>query len=240
MSQRASTSSRPPGSEGSLELERLSDSIGYRFKNAELLRQALTHRSHSQAHNERLEFLGDSVVGCAIALALYRQFPDLPEGDLHRLRASLVSEPSLAAVAGKLDLGDYLRVGGAPGNRDVSTRPSVVADALEAIFGAAFLDGGFDAAVSVVHALFGGALETIDPSTTAKDPKTLLQEYLQSRQIPLPRYSIIGTRGEKHELAFHVACEIPQLDIRSEGEGTSRRGAEQNAARAAYERATKS
>lgn len=180
------------------------------------------------------------MVGCAVALALYRKFPNLPEGDLHRLRASLVSEPSLAAVAARLDLGDCLRVGGAPGNRDVSTRPSVLADALEAVLGAAFLDGGFDAALTVVQALFGEALDTIDPAKTAKDPKTLLQEYLQSRQMPLPRYSIIGTYGEKHELAFHVACEIPQLDIRSEGTGASRRSAEQDAARAAYERATKS
>lgn len=222
-----------------MSLERLSDSIGYRFKNTDLLLRALTHRSHSQAHNERLEFLGDSVVGCTIALALYQRFPDLPEGDLHRLRASLVSEPSLAAVAARLDLDGYLRVGLGGGNQEVATRPSVLADALEAVLGAAFLDGGFDAALAVVGTLFGHALETIDPSKTAKDPKTLLQEYLQSRQMPLPHYSIVGTYGEKHELAFHVACEIPQLAIRCEGQGASRRSAEQEAARAAYERATR-
>lgn len=222
-----------------MDLERLSVSIGYRFENAELLLRALTHRSHSAAHNERLEFLGDSVVNCAVALALYRKFPELSEGELSRLRASLVSQPSLAALATAHDFGAYLRLGEGEQRSGGARRPSMLADALEAVVGAALLDGGFDVADAVVQTLFGEALKNIDPSTTGKDAKTLLQEYLQGRRLPLPRYSVLATRGEAHEQTFEVECEIPQLDIRSQGAGTSRRSAEQEAARVAYESATR-
>jgi ribonuclease-3 len=222
-----------------MDLERFSASIGYRFKNADLLLRALTHRSHSVAHNERLEFLGDSVVNCAVALALYDKFPDLPEGDLHRLRASLVSDESLAQVAERHDLGSYVRLGGGEVKSGGTSRSSTLAAALEAIVGAAFLDAGFDAAKSVVHTLFGAALENIDPLKISKDPKTLLQEYLAGRRIPLPKYTVIETRGQAHQLVFRVSCEIPVLEIRSEGEGPSRRSAEQEAARAAYALATR-
>ena len=220
-----------------MDLEAFSRSIGYRFNDAELLLRALTHRSFGAAHNERLEFLGDSVLNCAIALELYRKFPDLSEGELSRLRASLVSQPSLAAIANAHGFGEYLRLGEGEVKSGGARRPSMLADAVEAVIGAAFLDGGFGPAHGVVRALFGRVLERIDPSTTGKDAKTLLQEYLQSRRLPLPRYSVVAIHGEAHEQLFQVACEIPDLDIRSQGEGLSRRSAEQEAARAAYERA---
>ena len=222
-----------------MDLKRLGASLGYSFKDADLLLRALTHRSYGAVHNERLEFLGDSVINCAVALALYRKFPDLPEGDLHRLRASLVCDSSLAAVARRHDIGGYLRLGAGELKSGGLTRSSTLAAALEALAGAAFLDGGFDAADAVVQALFGSELTDIDPLKTVKDPKTLLQEYLARRGVALPQYSLVGTRGQAHELAFHVACEVPALGIRSEGEGASRRSAEQEAAREAYAMATR-
>jgi ribonuclease-3 len=220
-----------------MDLERFSKSIGYRFKDSELLLRALTHRSYSPAHNERLEFLGDSVVNCAVALALYRKFPDLSEGELSRLRASLVSQPSLAAIAKREAFGTYLRLGEGEVKSGGAHRPSMLADAVEAVVGAAFLDGGFDAANAVVERLFGDTLRNIDPHSTGKDAKTRLQEYLQSRRLQLPRYTVSATRGEAHEQTFEVECEVSELGIRSRGEGTSRRSAEQDAARVAYEQA---
>ena len=220
-----------------MDLEAFSRSIGYRFTDAELLLRALTHRSYGTVHNERLEFLGDSVLNCAIALELYRKFPNLSEGELSRLRASIVSQPSLALLAHTQGFGDYLRLGEGEVRSGGARRPSMLADAVEAVIGAAFLDGGFESAQGVVRALFGKVLAGIDPSTTGKDAKTLLQEYLQSRHLPLPRYSVIAIQGEAHEQLFQVECEISDLDIRSQGEGLSRRSAEQEAARAAYERA---
>ena len=220
-----------------MDLEGFSRSIGYRFNDADLLLRALTHSSYSATHNERLEFLGDSVVNCAIAVELYRRFPQLPEGALSRLRASIVSQPALAAIAQANRIGSHLLLGEGERKSGGSRRPSMLADALEAIVGAAFLDGGFDGAHAVVRCLFGSVLEKIDPLTAGKDAKTLLQEYLHSRRLPLPRYSVVAVRGEAHEQLFHVACEIPDLDISSQGEGSTRRSAEQEAARAAYERA---
>jgi ribonuclease-3 len=215
-----------------------SRSIGYRFNDTELLRRALTHRSYGAEHNERLEFLGDSVVNCAVALLLYRKFPGLTEGELSRLRASLVSQPSLAAIAAAADFGAHLRLGEGELKSGGARRPSMLADAVEAVIGAVFLDGGYDAAYAVVEALFRDAVSKMDPRTTGKDAKTLLQEHLQSRRLPLPRYSVVAIRGEAHDQVFEVECEIPNLGIRSRGEGTSRRSAEQEAARTAYEEAS--
>lgn len=220
-----------------MDLEGFSRSIGYRFNDADLLLRALTHSSYSAAHNERLEFLGDSVVNCAVAFELYRRFPDLPEGALSRLRASIVSQPALAAIAQANGIGSHLLLGEGERKSGGSRRPSMLADALEAIVGAVFLDGGFDGAHAVVRRLFGSVLEKIDPLTAGKDAKTLLQEYLHSRRLPLPRYSVVAIHGEAHEQLFKVACEIPDLDISSQGEGSTRRSAEQEAARAAYNRA---
>ena len=212
-----------------------SGALGYRFRDAALLARALTHRSHSAEHNERLEFLGDSVVNCAVALQLYRKFPGLAEGELSRLRASLVSQPSLAAIAAASGFGAHLRLGEGELKSGGAKRPSMLADAVEAVIGAAFLDGGFDAAYAIVGRLFNEPLERIDPRTSGKDAKTLLQEFLQSRRLPLPRYTVVTIHGEAHEQLFEVECEIAQLGIRSRGTGASRRSAEQQAARAAYE-----
>src|SRR5690242_14865655 len=165
-----------------MPLSPLESRLRYEFRNAELLRQALTHRSHSAAHNERLEFLGDSVVNCAVALALYRKFPALSEGELSRLRASLVSQPSLAEIARRHQLGELLRLGEGELKTGGARRPSILADVVEAVVGAAFIDGGFDAANAIVETLFRDALAHIDPHSAGKDAKTRLQEYLQGRR----------------------------------------------------------
>ena len=214
-------------------------SIGHPFSDPELLRRALTHRSHGPAHNERLEYLGDSVLNCVVALELYQKFPALPEGELSRLRANLVNQQSLAAVAQQFGFGARLRLGEGEVRSGGAKRPSILADAVEAVVGAAFLDGGFTAARNVVQVLLGAALDAIDPAVSGKDPKTLLQEHLQGRKLALPQYSVIATRGEAHEQQFQVECVIPELAIRSVGEGGSRRSAEQEAARQAYELATR-
>jgi ribonuclease-3 len=213
--------------------------IGHRFSDPGLLLRALTHRSHGPAHNERLEYLGDSVLNCVVALELYHKFPALPEGELSRLRANLVNQQSLAAIAQQFAFGARLRLGEGEVRSGGAKRPSILADTVEAVVGAAFLDGGFAAARNVVQVLMGAAMDAIDPAASAKDPKTLLQEHLQGRKLALPQYSVIATRGEAHEQQFQVECVIPELAIRSVGEGGSRRSAEQEAARQAYELATR-
>jgi ribonuclease-3 len=213
--------------------------IAYRFNDPDLLRRALTHRSHGSVNNERLEFLGDSVVNCVVALALYQKFPQLSEGELSRLRASLVNQQSLCIIAQECGLGEHLLLGEGELKSGGFRRPSILADAVEAVIGAVLLDGGFDGARAVVRRLFATSLDTIDPRTTGKDPKTLLQEYLQGRRIALPQYAVVATDGEAHEQLFHVECLIPELDIRTLGDGSNRRSAEQKAARLAYALATR-
>ena len=296
----------------------LGDITGYRFRNADLLRQALTHRSFGVPHNERLEFLGDGVLNCVVAATLFEHFPQLPEGDLSRLRASLVNQQTLFEIAQHAGLGGQLRLGEGELKSGGAQRPSILADALEALIGAAFLDGGFAAAQAMVLHLFerfpqlpegdlsrlraslvnqqtlfeiaqhgglggqlllgegelksGGAqrpsiladalealigaafldggfaaaqamvlhlferqLREADPQTIGKDAKTLLQEFLQARRIALPQYTVVATAGEAHEQNFRVECAIPELNIRTHGEGSSRRSAEQVAARQAYD-----
>lgn len=222
-----------------MDAEGFSRRIGHRFNDPDLLRRALTHRSRGAAHNERLEYLGDSVVNCVIALELYHKFPQLTEGELSRLRASLVNQQSLSAVAQQCGLGGEILMGEGEIKSGGFRRPSILADTVEAVIGAAFLDGGFDAARGVVRLLFADKLAAVDPQTTSKDPKTLLQEYLQGRRMALPQYAVVATRGEAHEQVFEVECVIPGLEIRSLGEGSSRRDAEQNAAREAYELAVR-
>jgi len=213
---------------------------GHPFENPELLRQALTHRSHSASHNERLEFLGDGVLNCVIAAELFRRFPQLAEGELSRLRASLVNQQCLFEIAQQIDLGAQLRLGEGELKSGGAQRPSMLADALEAVIGAVFIDGGFEAARAVVLRWFERPLSTADPLTLGKDAKTRLQEFLQARRVPLPQYAVVSTAGEAHEQVFRVECVIPELNIRTEGEGTSRRGAEQAAASRAYELASRS
>ncbi len=208
--------------------------LGYSFAQASQLQQALTHRSHSAQHNERVEFLGDSVLNCCIAYALYEKFADLKEGELSRLRANLVRQETLAELAQELELGSYLRLGEGELKSGGFRRPSILADGLEALIGAVFLDGGFVAARGVVRGLYASLLDHLDPETLGKDPKTLLQELLQARRIPLPQYAVVATRGAAHQQLFEVECQIPQLAIRTTGFGASRRIAEQEAAQLAF------
>lgn len=211
--------------------------LGYRFRDASLLRQALTHRSYGTPHNERLEFLGDGLLNFVVARLLFEQFEKLPEGDLSRLRASLVNQQSLSKLAVSLALGDHLRLGEGELKSGGFRRPSILADALEAVIGAIFLDGGFAAAEQVLGQLYQPLLAGTDPALLDKDPKTRLQEYLQGKHLSLPQYSIVTVTGEAHDQHFRVECAILELDIRSYGEGTSRRAAEQEAAKSAYETA---
>ena len=214
----------------------LQERLGHRFRDPRLLAQALTHRSYSAPHNERLEFLGDGVLNCIVAAELYTRFTGLREGELSRLRASLVREQRLHELASELALGDYLRLGEGELKSGGFRRPSILADALEALIGAVYLDGGFDAARSVVVRLYRPLLETLDASGAEKDPKTQLQEWLQSRKYALPQYSVIATRGAAHDQRFEVECVVRELDVRTVGTGNSRRVAEQEAARMAFER----
>ena len=214
---------------------RLQQRIGYVFSGAELLGQALTHRSHGAPHNERLEFLGDSVLNCAIAAELFERFGKLPEGDLSRLRAQLVRQDSLHQLAQTLSLGDYLLLGEGELKSGGFARPSILADAFEALIGAVFVDGGFLAARKTIVRLYEPLLVDIDPTAPAKDPKTLLQELLQARKIALPQYSVVATRGAAHSQSFEVECLIPELSLRTTGSGSSRRAGEQEAALRAFE-----
>jgi len=211
---------------------RLEERLGHRFRHGELLEQALTHRSFGTPHNERLEFLGDGVLGCVVAEALLARFPQLSEGELSRMRASLVRQEALAAAAASLELAGYLRMGQGESARGGAQRPSILADALEALFGAVFLDGGYASARAAVLATLGGALAATDELTTAKDPKTRLQEVLQARRQGLPRYTVVATHGAAHEQVFEVECSIEGLALHARGRGASRRAAEQQAAQA--------
>lgn len=217
----------------------LRERLGYVFNQPQLLQRALTHRSYAPENNERLEFLGDSVLGCVIAKYLYDSYPQLSEGELSRLRSNLVREDTLALLAQQLDLGSHLRLGEGELKSGGFRRPSILADAMEALFGAVLLDGGFAAAEEVVLGLFVPYLTKIDVQTLGKDAKTLLQEYLQGKHIPLPNYSVIATQGQAHEQSFEVECTIPSLKIATRGAGSSRRSAEQQAAQAAYQQITR-
>jgi len=209
--------------------------LGHEFRQPLLLRQALTHRSHGSPHNERLEFLGDSVLNCIVAQRLFHAFPELPEGDLSRLRAHLVNQQTLAAVGRALGVGEAVLLGEGEARSGGRERPSILANAVEAVLGAVFLDGGFAAAEAAIGRLYAPILADLDPAALGKDPKTRLQELLQARRIALPRYTVVATRGEAHEQQFRVECLIPELEVRTLGEGASRRAAEQEAARHAYE-----
>ena len=216
-----------------MKLQRLEAALGHGFGRPELLCQALTHRSFGSPHNERLEFLGDSVLNCVVAGALYDRFATLKEGELSRLRASLVRQETLVDIARDLALGDCLQLGEGEVKSGGAGRPSILADALEAIFGAIHVDAGFEAARSVIERLYQPSMARIDPSDAGKDPKTALQEILQGRHLPLPRYALLATRGEAHAQEFDIECVIRELGIRTTGSGCSRRIAEQQAAQSA-------
>lgn len=211
--------------------------LGYSFIQPELLREALTHRSHSASHNERLEFLGDAVLNCAIAGLIYKCFPDLPEGHLSRLRANFVNQQALSDLALSLQMDKLIRLGEGELKSGGCHRPSILADALEAVLGAIYLDSNYVQAETVIRALYLPMMESIDLKTQGKDPKTLLQEFLQSQKLALPEYIVVTTTGKAHKQKFKVECVIPTFNIRTLGEGTSRRSAEQAAAKLAYEEA---
>lgn len=213
-----------------MKLSSLTKAIGYHFADEALLLNAVTHRSHSSPHNERLEFLGDGVLNFAVAAELYRRYPDLPEGQLSRLRAHLVRQESLHKLAQDLRLGEFLRLGEGEMKSGGHQRPSILADALEAIFGAIYLDGGFEAAHQAIHRLYAGMFDELLPGQSMKDAKTRLQEWLQGRKKSLPRYVVLETTGAAHSQQFRVACEIDSFGVRTVGEGGSRRLAEQEAA----------
>lgn len=213
--------------------------LGYSFRDGALLRQALTHRSFGTPNNERLEFLGDGLLNFVVARLLYEQFSRLPEGDLSRLRAHLVNQQTLSELASSLSLGNHLRLGEGELKSGGFRRPSILADAFEAIIGAIFLDGGFAAAEDVLGRLYRPRIAQVDPAALGKDPKTRLQEFLQGRRLALPKYAIVSVSGEAHEQQFLVECSIPELRVTTQGAGPSRRAAEQEAARAAFEQAAR-
>jgi ribonuclease-3 len=213
--------------------------LGHVFRRPELLHQALTHRSFAAEHNERLEFIGDGVLNCAIALMLYERFPQMPEGDLSRMRAGLVNRDTLHRHAAALGLGATMRLGEGEAKSGGAARPSILADALEAVLGAIFLDAGYAAAHAAIERIYADDIAGAD-TEIAKDPKARLQEWLQGRRLPVPEYAIVEIRGEAHLQTFEVACRIAALDIAATGTGASRRAAEQAAAAQAYEQATRS
>ena len=204
--------------------------LAYEPRERGLFRAALTHRSAAGPNNERLEFLGDAVLNLVIAHRLYLTFPLAAEGDLSRLRARLVSREPLAEIALALGLGEELQLGSGELRSGGSRRQSILADALEALCGAIFLDGGLAAVEPVVGRLFAARVAALPEPEALKDAKTRLQEYLQSRSLTLPRYSVLGIEGEDHAQTFRVSCEVPGLGLRVEGGGSSRRRAEQEAA----------
>ena len=204
--------------------------LGHVFSDEALLKTALTHRSFGTPNNERLEFLGDGILDFVIAAALFYRFPNLPEGDLSRLRANLVRQESLHRLALELGIGEVLRLGEGELRSGGAQRPSILADALEALFGAIYLDAGFVAAQGVIEKLYAPLIDELKPGHFQKDAKTRLQEWLQGRKKPLPRYQLMETTGAAHEQRFEVACHIDSPALRTIGHGSSRRIAEQVAA----------
>ena len=209
--------------------------LHHTFKIPQLLTQAVTHRSFSADHNERLEFLGDAVLNLAVGALLYEQLRDLPEGDLSRVRANLVKQDTLHLLALDLSIAGCIRFGEGELRSGGRERPSILADALEAVIGAVYLDGGHDAALSLVRRLYSAVEIRPEMQAAEKDPKTGLQEWLQGRKMPLPAYRIAATRGAAHQQKFEVECEVADLGLLSRGAGASRRAGEQAAAAAMLE-----
>ena len=213
----------------------LSRIIHYTFNDPSFMTMALTHRSFSSQHNERLEFLGDSVLSFLIANELYKRFPRIDEGDLSRLRAQLVKESSLSTIATSIGLGDFIRLGEGELKSAGWRRPSILADTFESIIGAIYLDGGIKPTHEFVLRFFETQLNEIDPKLIQKDPKTLLQELLQSKKSDLPIYTVVSIEGEAHSQTFTIECQIKKSNIKTQGVGNSRRVAEQEAASRAYQ-----
>lgn len=218
------------------DLQRLQRQLRYQFNHLPYLKQALTHRSAGILNNERLEFLGDSILSFIMAKALYEKFPDMSEGQLSRLRAHLVKGEMIAQVALEIGLGDYLSLGPGELKSGGFRRTSILADALEAVIAAVLLDGGIAACETLIRQLYQTRLEDSQLNDNLKDHKTQLQEYLQSQKKPLPEYKLVKTEGEEHEQLFYVTCHVHGFDLITEGQGDSRRKAEQNAAKTYLEK----
>ncbi len=222
------------------DYNRLQKNIGYTFKDSANLKLALTHRSFTKIHNERLEYLGDAVLGLVIADELYERFPKQPEGKLTRMRSSLVKGDTLAQLALEFDLGDFLLLGSGELKSGGFRRSSILADAVEAIIGAIYLESGLDVCKPLILSWFKSRIEKLNPDAHPKDAKTLLQEYLQGNKLPLPLYSVSKIEGKDHNQNFTVECLVTSLGKAVIGRGSSRRKAEQNAAQAAYEKLNES
>ena len=218
------------------KLDRLERKIGYTFKDQELLLLALTHRSLGGRNNERLEFLGDAVLGMVVAQALFKRFPTVPEGKLTRMRSTLVKGDTLAELGREADVGELLKLGPGELKSGGHRRSSIIADAMEAILGAIYLEAGLEATTEVILRLWQSRIDKLDPNEHPKDAKTRLQEFLQSRKLPLPVYEVVDISGKDHDQTFVVHCQIESLGKPMKGTGTSRRKAEQQAARNALEK----
>lgn len=219
-----------------IETQRLEDRLGYRFQDAALLDTALTHRSAGREHYERMEFLGDAVLNLIISSELYDRFPSASEGELSRLRAHLVKGESLSGLANELSLGEFLHLGSGELKSGGYRRKSILADVLESIIGAIFLDAGFDATRTFILRIFAGRIENVGQIKELKDPKTRLQEYLQARSLSLPVYQVVKTTGQAHKQVFEVSCQVNLLDAPVIASGSSRRKAEQAAAQLILDR----
>jgi len=215
------------------ELKILEKSIKYKFKDDNLLALAMTHRSHSGMNNERLEFLGDSILNFVVADLLFKKFNDLDEGDLSRLRSQLVKEEPLSKLGNGLKIGDFLNLGVGELKSSGWRRPSILADAFEALIGAIFIDGGMKSAYKFIEDSYVELIEKINPKEIYKDPKTILQEFLQAQKVPLPSYEVVNVEGEAHNQLFTVTCVVSKFDVKVEGGGRSRKIAEQEAAKEA-------
>ena len=216
-------------------IDKLERKIGYQFNDADLIHLALTHRSAAGKHNERLEFLGDSILSFVIADDLYHRFPKVNEGDMSRMRATLVRGHTLAELGREFELGDYLKLGPGELKSGGFRRDSILADAVEAIIGAIYLDSDTETVRGIILSWYQSRLDAIQPGVSQKDPKTRLQEFLQGRRNPLPVYTVTNIKGEAHNQEFTVECEVAGVDKPVIGKGTSRRKAEQAAAETALE-----
>ena len=212
-------------------LDKLESKVGYHFLDSRLLDRALTHRSFSAFNNERLEFLGDSVLGVIVSAILYRLYSDSEEGELTRMRAQVVKKDTLAHIARRLQLGNYLKLGGSASKGGGTDNDSILADALESLIGAVYLDAGLEQAQNSVEEIFEEEFNVIDPGRTAKDPKTELQELLQSKGLLLPKYKVESISGSSHEPDFVVSCYVEDNHLVQTGTGSSRKSAEQAAAK---------
>ncbi len=219
-------------------ITKLEKKVGYQFNDAELINLALTHRSAHGKHNERLEFLGDSILSFVIADDLYHRFPKINEGDMSRMRATLVRGHTLAELGREFELGDYLKLGPGELKSGGFRRDSILADAVEAIIGAIYLDSDIEVVRGIVLSWYKTRLDAIQPGVSQKDPKTRLQEFLQGRRKPLPAYTVTNIKGEAHNQEFTVSCEVAGIGTPVIGKGTSRRKAEQAAAELALEQLT--